>query len=149
MVRVEEVNYLECKRLGAVVACGPEGDRQGDSSKGDGLHAQDHSVKWVWAALEVVLGESQSHQCVEVHEVEAIAPIHKGLSEPGCPDQRVEDEGKPPWLGDAIRVVHPIKSDRGFRPVHFGAAVLTEMITRPVSLSLQHDSWGAGPCKST
>jgi hypothetical protein len=53
---------------------------------------------------------------LEVHEVEATASIHAGLSEPGHPDQWVDNEGKPPRLGDAIRVVHSVKSDRGLGP---------------------------------
>jgi hypothetical protein len=48
--------------------------------------------------------------------VEAAAPVHEGLGKPGCPDQWVNDEGKPPWLGDNIRVVRPIESDWRFRP---------------------------------
>jgi hypothetical protein len=55
MVRVGEVNYFLRERFGVVVACIPESDQQGDSSKGDGLLTQDHSVKWVWDALELVM----------------------------------------------------------------------------------------------
>jgi hypothetical protein len=105
MVRVRVVDYFERERLGAVVACIPEGDWQGDPSEGHALLARDHSVKWVWAALELVLGQPQSLKGVEVLEVEATAAIHEGLSEPSCTDQWVNDEGKPPWLGDTIQVV--------------------------------------------
>jgi hypothetical protein len=52
-----------------------------------------------------------------VQEVEAAASIHEGLSEPGHPDQRVNNEGKPRQLGDAIQVVRLVKSDRGLRLV--------------------------------
>jgi hypothetical protein len=131
MVRTGEVNYFERKYFSAVVACIPEGDRQGDPSKVDGLLTRDYSVKWVWAALEFVLGKPQSLKGIEVHEVEAAAPVHEGLGEPGCPDQWVDDEGIPSWLGDAIRVVRPVESDRRFGPVQ-------------VSLNLRCDSWGAG-----
>jgi hypothetical protein len=44
------------------------------------LLARDHSIKRVWASLELVLGEPQSLKGVEVHEVEAATPIHVGLS---------------------------------------------------------------------
>jgi hypothetical protein len=93
MVRLKEVDYFKHEHLGAVVACVPEGDRQGDPFKVDGLFARDHSVKRVWAALELVLDEPQSLKGVKVYEVEATAPIHEGLSEPGCPNQRVNNEG--------------------------------------------------------
>jgi hypothetical protein len=54
---------------------------------------------------------------VEVHEVEGTATIQEGLSEPGRPDQRIDNEGKPPWLRDAIQVVRSIKSDQRLRLV--------------------------------
>jgi hypothetical protein len=115
MVRPKEVNYLERDHVSAVVACIPEGDQQGDPSEGDILLAQDHSVKLVWAALKLILGEPQSLKGVEVHEVEVVAPVHEGLSELGCPNQWVDNEEKPPWLRDAARVVHLVKSDQGFK----------------------------------
>jgi hypothetical protein len=96
VVRAGEVNYFKRKRFGAVVACVLKSDRQGDSSKGDGLLTQDHSIKRVWAALELVLGEPQPLKAIEVHEVEVAALVHEGLGESGCPDQRVDYEGKPP-----------------------------------------------------
>jgi hypothetical protein len=96
MARAKEVNYFERKRFGVVVACIPKGDRQGDSSKGDGLLTRDHSVKWVRAALELIRGKPQTLKGIKVHEVEAVAPVHEGLGKPGCPGQRVNDEGKPP-----------------------------------------------------
>jgi hypothetical protein len=105
VVRFGEVDYLKHEHLGEVATHVPDGDRQGDLPKGNGLLARDHSIEWVWAALELVPGESQPLKGVEVHEIEAAAPIHEGLSEPSCPDQRVDDEGKPPWLRDAIRVI--------------------------------------------
>jgi hypothetical protein len=117
VVRPREVDYLKCECLGAVVARFSEGDRQGDLPKGDMLLTRDHFVEWVWPALELVPSEPQCLKSVEVHEVEAAAPIHESLSEPGCPNQRVDNEGKPPSLRDAVRVVHLVKSDRGFRPM--------------------------------
>jgi hypothetical protein len=69
-----------------VVAHVSKGDRQGDSLKRDGLFAQDHSVEWVWAALELVMDKPHPLKGLEVHEVEATASIHEGLSEPGHPD---------------------------------------------------------------
>jgi hypothetical protein len=116
VVRLGEVDYLECKHLGAVVARVSEGGRHGDPPKRDILFARNHSVDRVWAALELVTGKPQPLKGVEVHEVEAAASIHEGLSEPGRPDQRVDNEGKSPRFGDAIRVVRSIKSDRGLRP---------------------------------
>jgi hypothetical protein len=105
MVRPGEVDYLKCEYLSAVVARVSECDRQGDLPKTVGLLARDHSVEWVWATLELVTGEPQPLKGVEVHEVEAAASFHEGLSEPGRPDQWVDNEGKPPQLGNAIRVV--------------------------------------------
>jgi hypothetical protein len=58
--------------------------------------AWDHSIEWVWATLELVWGKPQPFERVKVHEIEATAPIHEGLGEPGSPDQRVDDEGKSP-----------------------------------------------------
>jgi hypothetical protein len=112
--RMRVVYAYERDHVSAVVACIPEGDQQGDPSEGDRLLAQDHSVKLVWAVLKLILGEPQSLKGVEVHEVEVVAPVHEGLSELGCPNQRVDNEGKPPWLRDAARVVHLVKSDQGF-----------------------------------
>jgi hypothetical protein len=51
------------------------------------------------------MGKPHPLEGVKGHEVEAIAPIHEGLGEPSHPDQRVNYEGKPPQLRDAIRVV--------------------------------------------
>jgi hypothetical protein len=116
MVRAEEVNYLERKHFGVVVACIPKGDRQGDPSKGDGLLTQDHSVKPVWADLNLVLGKPQSLKGIEVHDIEVAARIHEGLGELGCPNQRVGDEGKPLWLRYSIWVVHLVESDQRSGP---------------------------------
>jgi hypothetical protein len=70
----------------------------------------------VWAALELVLGKPQSLKGIKVHEFGAAAAVHEGLGELDCPDQWVNDEGKPPWLGDALRVVRSVKSDQRFEP---------------------------------
>jgi hypothetical protein len=96
VVRPREVDYLECERLSAVVAHVSEGDGQGDLLKRDGLFAQDHSVEWLWAALKLVTDKPHPLKGVDVHEVEATASIYEGLSESGHPDQRVNNEGKPP-----------------------------------------------------
>jgi hypothetical protein len=77
---------------------------------------QDHSIERVWAPLDLVTGKPQPLKDVEVHEVEAAAPIHEVLSEPGHPNQWVDNEAEPPLLGDAIRVVCLVKSDQGLRP---------------------------------
>jgi hypothetical protein len=71
----------------------------------------------VWPAFELVPCEPQPIKGVEVPEVEATASIHGGLSEPGCPDQRVNNERKHSWLRDAIQVACPVKIDQGFGPV--------------------------------
>jgi hypothetical protein len=113
MVRPGEVNYLECDHLGAVVSHVSEGD----PPKRDGLFAQDLSIEKVRATLELVTGKTQPLKGVKIHEVEAAAPIHAGLILLGRPDQWVNNEGKPPWLRDAIGVVRSVKSDRGLRPV--------------------------------
>jgi hypothetical protein len=94
MVRAEEIYHFERQHLRAVVACIPEGNRQADPSKGDRVLAQDHSIEWVWATLELVQGKPQSFKRVKVHEIEATTPIHEGFGEPGCLNQRVDDEGK-------------------------------------------------------
>jgi hypothetical protein len=90
VVRPREVDHLKCERLSAVVAHVSECDRQSDPSEGDRLLARDHSVEWMWAALELVLGKPHPLKGVEVHEVEAAAPIHEGFGEPGRPNQRVD-----------------------------------------------------------
>jgi hypothetical protein len=117
VIRPREVDHLKREIFGVVVARVSEGDRQGDPPEGDGLLAQDHSIEWVWTDLELIPGKSQSIKGVEVHEVEAAAPIHEGFGEPGRPDQRINYEGKPFGLGDTIWVIHLIKSDRGLRPM--------------------------------
>jgi hypothetical protein len=104
MVRLGEVNWLKRERLGAVVAHVSKGDWQGDPPEGNGLFTWDHSVEQVWL-LWSWSWVSPNPSKVSVHEVEAAPPIHKGLSESGCPDQRINNEGKPPRLRDAIRVV--------------------------------------------
>jgi hypothetical protein len=117
VVRLGEVDYLKCERLGAVVSRVSEGDQQGDPPERDGLFAWDHSIERVWAALELVTGKPQPLKGVEVHEVAAIAPIHEGLSEPGSLDQQVDNERKPPRLRDDIWVVRLVKSDQGLEPM--------------------------------
>jgi hypothetical protein len=67
----------------------------------------------MWAALELTPGKPQPFEGVEVHEVEATARIHESFGDLGCPHQRVNYEGKPSRLGDTIRVIRLIKSDRG------------------------------------
>jgi hypothetical protein len=104
MVRPGEVDYHKCERLSAVVAHNSKGDRQGDPPKRDGLFAWDHSVERVWATLELLTSKPLPLRGVKVHEVEAAAPVHEGLSELGHPDLWVDNEGKPPRLRDAIRV---------------------------------------------
>jgi hypothetical protein len=117
VVRPGEVDYLEREHLGAVVAHVFEGDRRINLLEGNKLSARDHSIERVWATLELVTGKPQPLEGVEVHEVEATTPIHEGLGEPSRPNQWVDYEGKPPWLWDAIRVVHSVKSDQRFRAV--------------------------------
>jgi hypothetical protein len=73
----------------------------------------------------------QSLNGVEVHEVEAATSTQEGLSEPGCPDQWVDDEAKPPSLGDAIWVVYPVKSDQEFGPAQVLRDCRTHEVDRP------------------
>jgi hypothetical protein len=54
---------------------------------------------------------------IELHEVEATAPIHESFGEPSHPDQRVDYEGKPSRLGYIVRVIRLIKSDWGLELV--------------------------------
>jgi hypothetical protein len=146
VVRPEEVDYFKCECFSAVVARVFEGDRQGDSFVGDRLLAQNHSVKWVHATLELVLGEPQSLEGVEVHEVDAAVPIHEGLSEPGCSGRWVNNKGKPPWLRDDIRVVHSVKSVGGFRPTQVlwdHCAHDIDFLAGELELAVGH--MGAGP----
>jgi hypothetical protein len=46
---------------------------------GDILLARDHSVEWVWASFELVLGQPQPFEGVEVSKVEATAPSMRAL----------------------------------------------------------------------
>jgi hypothetical protein len=57
VVRPGEVDHLKLKRLSAVVACVSKGDWQSDSPEGDILFARDHSVKWMWANLDLIQGK--------------------------------------------------------------------------------------------
>jgi hypothetical protein len=57
VVRSREIDHLQHERLGVVVACISEGYWQSDPPEGDGLLAQDYSVEWVWAALELIPGK--------------------------------------------------------------------------------------------
>jgi hypothetical protein len=54
MVRLGEVDHLESEHFGVVVACIFEGNMQIDPPEGDGLLAQDHSIEWMRAVLELV-----------------------------------------------------------------------------------------------
>jgi hypothetical protein len=79
MVRPGEVNQFKCEHLGVVIARVPEGDRHSNPPEGDRLLTWDHSIEWMWAALELVLAKPQPLKSVVVHEVEAAAPIHEGF----------------------------------------------------------------------
>jgi hypothetical protein len=57
VVRSIEIDHLERECLSAVVAHISKGDRKSDSSEGDGLLAWDHSIEWMWAIKELILGE--------------------------------------------------------------------------------------------
>jgi hypothetical protein len=57
VVRPGEVGYPKGEHLSAVIACVLEGDRQGNSPEGDELLARDHSVEWMWVALELIPGK--------------------------------------------------------------------------------------------
>jgi hypothetical protein len=83
VVPPREIDHLKCQCLGAVVAHVSEGDWQSDPPEWDGLLAQDNSVEWVWAALELIPSEPQPFDGVEVYEVEDTAPVHEGLGESG------------------------------------------------------------------
>jgi hypothetical protein len=52
-----EINHFKHEHLSAIIAGVPKSDRQGDPSKGNILLTWDHSAEWVWATLEMVLGE--------------------------------------------------------------------------------------------
>jgi hypothetical protein len=55
-VGLGEADPLEGEHLSAVVACVSEGDKQINLPKGDGLLARDHSIEWVRAVFELLLG---------------------------------------------------------------------------------------------
>jgi hypothetical protein len=98
------------------------------------------------AALELIPGESQSVKGVGVHEVEAIAPIHEDFGEPGHPNQWVNYEGKPSWLGDTVWVVHSIKGDQGIRPAKVLLGSRAHGVNRPAcEFELVPRLMGAGP----
>jgi hypothetical protein len=143
MIRPGEIDHLKCECFGTVVAHVSKGDRQGDPHKGDGLLTQDHSVEWVWAALELISGKSQSVEGVEVHEVEAAAPIHEGFGEPGHPDQQIDYEEKPSRHGDTVQGVYLSKViGHSDQRMYSGAANLTALTALLVRLSLCQNSWG-------
>jgi hypothetical protein len=70
----------------------------------------------MWTALELVTSMPQPLKGIKVPEVEATSPVHEGFGESCHPDQRVDYEGKPPHLGDAVQMIYSIKSDWGLRP---------------------------------
>jgi hypothetical protein len=57
MVGPEEVDHLKSEHFSMVVAYVSECDRQSNMYEWDGLHARDHSIKWVWTAFEMVPGQ--------------------------------------------------------------------------------------------
>jgi hypothetical protein len=76
VIRPGEIDHLERECLSAVVACVSEGDWHSDPPEGDNPLARDHSVEWMWAALELVTGKSWPFEGVEVHEVETTRNTH-------------------------------------------------------------------------
>jgi hypothetical protein len=121
VVQSREVNHLEGECLGAVVSCVSKSDRKSDLPEWDELLAQDYFIERVRPCVEQI--PTQPLVGVEVHEVEATASIHEGLSEPGHPDQRINYEGEPSRLRGSIQVI-------------------TVLTSQHVSLSLRWDSWG-------
>jgi hypothetical protein len=83
------------------------------------------------------MGESRSLKGVEVPEVEATAPIHECFGELGHPDEWVNNKGKPPWLEDAILIIHPVKIDWGFGPAQVLWDRPTHGVDHPTS-ELEH-----------
>jgi hypothetical protein len=57
VIRPRVVNLFEHEHFSVIIARVSEGDRQGDPPEGDALLAQDHSVEWVRAALELIPGK--------------------------------------------------------------------------------------------
>jgi hypothetical protein len=146
VVRPGEVNYLECERLGVVVAHVSEGDRQGDPPKRDGLFVWDHSIERVWAALELITGKPQPLKSVEVHEVEAAAPSMRALVSWVVSTSGLTMRGNLPSLGmlSGWSVKSKVIGDSDQRR-YSRTAALTALIDRLVSLSLRCNSWKAGP----
>jgi hypothetical protein len=52
-----EAQFLKCECLGAIVCRVSKGDWQSDPPEGDGLLDRDHSIEWMWAALELIPGQ--------------------------------------------------------------------------------------------
>jgi hypothetical protein len=102
VVRPGEIDHLKCKSLYVKIAHVSEGDRQSDLPEGNGLLSRDHFIEQVWAALELVEVSPSSSKVSRYMKLRPLPPIHEGLGEPGCPDQWVDYEGKPPQLRDAI-----------------------------------------------
>jgi hypothetical protein len=146
MVRVREIDYFKHEHFSVVVACVSEDDRQGNPPKGDGLPTEDISIEWVWAILEMVLGESQSLNGVEVHEVEAASPSMSALVSQVVPTSGSMIRGNHPGLGMLYSWSIRLKVIRDSDQCRYsGTDTLTKLITRPVSLSLRCDTWGADP----
>jgi hypothetical protein len=144
MVRSGEVNYFKCEGLGAVVTGLFEGDRQDDPSEGDELLAQNHSVEWVWATLELVLGEPQSLEGVEAYKVEALLPSIRAFVSQVVPTSRSTMRGNLPGLGMLSRwsvqskVIRDLDQHRYSR-----TTVLMVLIAQPMSLSLSATRGGS------
>jgi hypothetical protein len=68
VVRPGEIDHIECKRLGAVIAHVSKGDRQSNPP-----------IEWVWAALELVASEPNPSNVLWYMRLRSLPPSMKAL----------------------------------------------------------------------
>jgi hypothetical protein len=79
VISPREVNHLKCNCFSPVVARISEGDRQGDSPKGGGLLAQDHSIEWMRTTLELISGKSSPSKVSWYLSLKSLPPSMRAL----------------------------------------------------------------------
>jgi hypothetical protein len=99
MVRPRKVDHLKRECLSAVVARASEGDRQSDPPMGDRLLPWDHSVKWMWAALELLTGKPHLAKVSRYMRLMPLPPSMRALVSQVIPTSGSTMRGNLPGLG--------------------------------------------------
>jgi hypothetical protein len=82
---------------------------------------------------------------VRIEDVEAAAPVHQHLGEPGVLDDRVDYQRVLARVGDAVRVIFAAEGDGVLRAVEEGGRRLLrgeDLVPLPLVLAVGHvDGW--------